>query len=182
MKDGLADVVQVLCGQYLRYFSYNGFCDLYNDNNVEVFNDSLEESNISSKLLGSLQSRFNKVFFSKFDIVWFHQNNSIHIVLYGNWFLSDEGIFIVKYNTKKLLFYNKWNNPNLWCTCLPYKLKNRSSPQGHDLVMDYVISILVRAQTFSVNGVDLLHNWEDFLGWSLLWWFVNGGLYSDKTI
>ena len=63
MKDGLADVVQVLCGQYLRYFSYNGFCDLYNDNNVEVFNDSLEESNISSKLLGSLQSRFDKVFF-----------------------------------------------------------------------------------------------------------------------
>ena len=63
MKDGLADVVQVLCGQYLRYFSYNGFCDLYNDNNGEVFNDSLEESNISSKLLGSLQSRFDKVFF-----------------------------------------------------------------------------------------------------------------------
>ena len=62
MKDGLADVVQGLCGQYLRYFSYNGFCDLYNDNNVEVFNDSLEESNISSKLLGSLQSRFDKVF------------------------------------------------------------------------------------------------------------------------
>ena len=84
MKDGLADVVQVLCGQYLRYFSYNGFCDLYNDNNVEVFNDSLEESNISSKLLGSLQSRFDSFFFSKFDTVWFHQNNSIHIVLYGN--------------------------------------------------------------------------------------------------
>ena len=82
MKDRLVDIVQVLCGQYLRYFSYNGFCDLYNDINAEVFNDSLEESNISSKLLGSLQSRFDKVFFSKFDTVWFHENNSIHIVLY----------------------------------------------------------------------------------------------------
>ena len=68
---------------------------------------------MSSKLLGSLQSRFDKVFSSRFDTVLRDQNNYIHIVLYRNEFLSDEDISIVKCNTKKLLVHNKQNNPNL---------------------------------------------------------------------
>ena len=46
--------------------------------------------------------------------------------------------------------------------CLLYELKNRSSPQGHALVMDYVKLILIRAKNFLVNGVDLVPNREDF--------------------
>ena len=40
MTDVLVDVVQILSGQYLIYFNYNGFCDLYDDINKEAFNDS----------------------------------------------------------------------------------------------------------------------------------------------
>ena len=118
---------------------------------------------MSSKLLDSLQSRFDKAFSSKFDTFWIDPNNYIHIFLDGNEFLSDEDISIVKCNTKELLIHNKWNNPNIWCMCLPYKLKNKSSPQGHALVMDYVVLIPIRAQNFLVNCVDLLPNHEDFL-------------------
>ena len=149
MTGVLVNVVQILCGQYLRYFSYDGFCNLYDDINEEVFNDSfvvLVKKSMSSKLLGSLQSQFDKAFSLKFDTVWIDPNNCIHIFLDGNEFLSDEDIFIVNCNTKELLIHNKWNNPNLWCTCLPYKLKNKSSPQGHALVMDYIVLIPIRAQ------------------------------------
>ena len=67
----------------------------------------------SSNLLGSLQSRFNQVFTFKFDAVWRDKKNYIHIVLYGNEFLSDEDISIAKSNTKELLIHNKWDNLNL---------------------------------------------------------------------
>ena len=40
MADLLVDIVQILCGQYLGHFSYDDFCDLYNNINEEVFNDS----------------------------------------------------------------------------------------------------------------------------------------------
>ena len=40
MADLLVDIVQILCGQYLGHFSYDGFCDLYDNINEEVFNDS----------------------------------------------------------------------------------------------------------------------------------------------
>ena len=36
----LVDVVKILSGQYLRYFSYGAFCDLYDNVNDEVFNGS----------------------------------------------------------------------------------------------------------------------------------------------
>ena len=149
MTGVLVNVVQILCRQYLRYFGYDGFCNLYDDINEEVFNDSfvvLVKKSMSSKLLGSLQSQFDKAFSSKFDTVWIDPNNCIHIFLDGNEFLSDEDISVVNCNTKELLIHNKWNNPNLWCTCLPYKLKNKSSPQGHALVMDYIVLIPIRAQ------------------------------------
>ena len=117
---------------------------------------------MSSKLLGSLQSRFNKVFTLKFGTVWCDKKNYIHIVLYGNEFLSDEDISIAKSNTKELLIHNKWNNLKLWCTCLPYELKNQPS-DGYALAMDYVILISVRPQNFSANGMDLLPDKEQFL-------------------
>ena len=40
MVDVLVDIVQILCGQYLRHFSYDGFCDLYKNIDEKVFNDS----------------------------------------------------------------------------------------------------------------------------------------------
>ena len=98
--------------------------------------------------MGSLQSQFDKVFSSKFDGVI--RTYRIHIVLYGNELLSDEDNFVVKCNTKKLLVYNKWNNPNLWRRRLPKELNNRSSSQDHALKMDCVILIPVRARNFSV--------------------------------
>ena len=55
MIDVLIDVVQILCGQNLRYFSYDGFCDLYDDINKEVFNDSfvvLVKKNYEFKVTG----------------------------------------------------------------------------------------------------------------------------------
>ena len=67
-------------------------------------------------------------------------------------------MYTVKCNTKELLIHNKQNNPNVWCTCLPHELKNRSPPQGYGLTMDYAILVPVRVQYFSVNGVDLLPN------------------------
>ena len=94
--------------------------------------------------------------------MWHDQNNYIHIVLYGNEFLSDEDISVVKSNTKELLIHNKCNNLNLWCTCFPHELKNQPS-DSYALAMDYVILILVRPQNFSANGVDLLPDKEEFL-------------------
>ena len=84
-------------------------------------------------LLGSLQSRVNKVFTLKFNTVWRDQNNYIDIVLYRNDILSDEDISIFKSNTKELLIHNKWNNLNLCCTCFPYELKNQPS-HDHNLL------------------------------------------------
>ena len=72
MTDVLVDVVKILSGQYLRYFSYDAFCDLYDNIKDEVFNNSfvlLVKRSMNSKLLGNLQSRFDKVFPSKFDTV-----------------------------------------------------------------------------------------------------------------
>ena len=40
MTEVLVDVVKILSGQYLRYFSYGSFCDLYDNVNDEVFNGS----------------------------------------------------------------------------------------------------------------------------------------------
>ena len=38
MTDVFVDVVKMLSGQYLRYFSYDALCDLYDNINDEVFN------------------------------------------------------------------------------------------------------------------------------------------------
>ena len=118
---------------------------------------------MSSNLLSSLQSQSDKTSASSFDNTWCHQNNYIYIVLSGNEFLSDKNMYTVKFNTKELLIHNKWNNPNLWCTYLHYKLKNRSPRKGYNLTMDYAIVISVSAQNLSENSVDALPNKEVFL-------------------
>ena len=40
VADVLVGIVQILCGQYRRHFSYDGSCDLYDNINKEVFNVS----------------------------------------------------------------------------------------------------------------------------------------------
>ena len=40
MTNVLVDVVEILRGQCLRYFSFDSFCHLYDNINEEVFNGS----------------------------------------------------------------------------------------------------------------------------------------------
>ena len=40
MNNVLVDVVEILRGQCLRYFSFDSFCHLYDNINEEVFNGS----------------------------------------------------------------------------------------------------------------------------------------------
>ena len=47
----LVDVVKILSGQYLRYFSYGAFCDLYDNVNDEVFNGSFVVDSLQSRLI-----------------------------------------------------------------------------------------------------------------------------------
>ena len=73
---------------------------------------------MSSKLLGCLQYRLNKVVHQNLVIVW--QDTSFHIyaVFYGDKFLKDSERDTVKAHSKEILIHNRKNNSNDWCMCL----------------------------------------------------------------
>ena len=110
---------------------------------------------MSSKLLGYLQYRLNKVVHENLGIVW--QDNSFHIdaVFYGDKCLNDSERDTFKSLSTEILIHICKSNPNYWCTCLPYKL--RQEKRGSSLYIDYVIILLGMSSSFQENGIDLPH-------------------------
>ena len=110
---------------------------------------------MSSKLLGCLQYRLNKVVHQNVIIVWQDTSFRIHAVFYGDNFFNDFEGDTVKAHSREILFHNPKNNPNYWCTCLPYELKQEKLC-GSSLYMDYVIICQGIPSDFQENGMDLL--------------------------
>ena len=95
-------------------------------------------------------------------IVWKDASFRIHAVFYGNEFFSDSEQDVVQANVREILIHNRKNNPNYWCTCLPYEF-NRANSGSFILYMDYVILCLARPGDFQENAVDLLPERQLFL-------------------
>ena len=79
----------------------------------------------------------------------------IHAVFYGDKFLNDSKRDTFKAHSREILIHNRKNNPNYWCTCLPYGLRQEKLC-GSSLYMDYVIIFAGIPCDFQENGIDLL--------------------------
>lgn len=110
---------------------------------------------MSSKLLGCLQYRLGKVISQDLRIVWEDTLFRIHVVFYGNEFLNESERDVVIKNAREILIHNRKNNPEYWCTCLPYELR-REKHCTSTLYMDYVILLTAKPGDFQENGIDLL--------------------------
>ena len=103
---------------------------------------------MNSKLLCCLQYRLNKVVHQNLVIVWQYTSFRIHAVFYGDKFLNDSERNFGKAHSGEILIHNRKNNPNYWCTCLPYGLRQEKLC-GSSLYMDYVIIFPGNTKRFS---------------------------------
>ena len=84
--------VKVLCKLYIKHFSYEGFLNIFDKLSSNEVSDSftvISNKKMSSKLLGCLLYRLNKVFHQNLVIVWQDISFRIHAVFHGDKFLND---------------------------------------------------------------------------------------------
>ena len=110
---------------------------------------------MSSKLLGCLQYRLNKVSHQDLVTVWQDTSFRIHAVFYGDKFLNDSERDTVKAHSREILNHNRKNNPNFWCKSFSYELRQEKRC-GSSLYMDYVMIFPGKSSDFQENGIDLL--------------------------
>ena len=79
-------------------------------------NDSFQfiTKKISSKLLGCLEQRLNKIVPQKLVIDWQDTLLRIHAVFYSDEFLSASETDIVEAHSRDILIHNCKNNRNYW--------------------------------------------------------------------
>ena len=107
---------------------------------------------MSGKLLGSLQTRLNRVFGSKFSTAWLDKLHRVHVEFESNLFLSDSEIDILKSNVREILHYNHCLNMKYSVTCLPYYL--RKIEEGI-LYQDYVILGQLPKSYIDYSGMEI---------------------------
>ena len=113
----------MLCKQYIKHFFYQGFLNIFGKLLPNEVNDSFKvitNKKMSSKLLGCLQYTLTKVVHQNLVIVWQDTSFRIHAPFYGDKFLNDSERDTTKAHSREILIHNHKNNPNYWCTCLPF--------------------------------------------------------------
>ena len=116
---------------------------------------NISNKKMSSKLLGSLQTRLNRVFDSKFVTVWLDSLYRVPAEFLLESFLSPSETDILLSNVRELHTHNFPENPNYWVTCLPYLEKIN----GELLPVDYVILGKLHPSYF--DSSDLFINSEE---------------------
>ena len=79
----IVSIVKALCKQYIKHFSCNGFLIIFNNLSTNEVNDLFKvitKKKMSSKLLGCLQYRLNKVVHQNLVTVWQDTSFRIHTV------------------------------------------------------------------------------------------------------
>ena len=128
----IASVVKIICKQYIKHFSYDGFIEMFDNLTSDEFNDSFKVITkkieiMNSKLLGSLQYKLRRVVPQSLVIVWQDSLFRLHAVFYGNEFLNSFEQEIIKTNTREILIHNRKNNRNYSYTCLSYELRKQEN-------------------------------------------------------
>ena len=114
---------------------------------------------MSSKLVSSLQYRFNRVI-KCFHSVWLESLYRVHLVVCNGEFLTDDEKNLITLHTRYLLIHNKKNNPNFWITFLPYIIRKQKNGNYY---MHYVILMKVHPINFEGNGIDVKSEFEKAL-------------------
>ena len=116
---------------------------------------------MSGKLLGYLQSHFNKLFSCSLATIWLDSGLRVHAVFDRKPFLDEDKMKTVKANSREVLYHNRKFDKNCWYSCFPFEIS-----VNFGMLIQLLILILLKipSKYFPSNDVDIIsEDVENFL-------------------